>query len=48
MSATRNQPKEPEVLLPTSRLLTLPEGFLPARRLLHQIGYKESVKSKGI
>ena len=49
LSDTRNQPVEPEIVLPTTkRLLHLSEGFLPARRLLNKIGFKESRKTKGI
>ena len=48
LSDTRNQPVEPEIVLPTTkRLLHLSEGFLPARRLLNKIGFKESRKTKG-
>ena len=43
LSETRNQPVEPEIL-PSAprRLLTLPEGFVAAHRLLNKIGYMMS------
>ena len=49
LSESRNQPVEPEVVLPTTkRLLSLPEGFVPACRLLNKIGFKETrPKTKG-
>ena len=36
---------DPEFL--TTQLLTLPEGSLAAKRLLNQIGFKKSAKTKG-
>ena len=43
----RNHGNDPEVPMPITQLLTVSQGSLSAKRLLNQIGFKKSAKTKG-